>query len=272
MLYVLLRKYTEDRSCHEVEWSENILFGGRHLLIWRPPLKLSGGRHIKYSLSHVALTLGQLMQQQSDPCQGQKARDGSVFRPVPRSEGERWQRIQTRAKVRRREMAAYSGPCQGQKARDGSVFRPVPRSEGERWQRIQARAKVRRRGMAAYSDPCQGQKARDGSVFRPVPRSEGERWQRIQTRAKVRRREMAGILDEKDDKALWTAMNWKGEYQVAPGGIPAEEEFKAQIQSTKHLLNPADSPPLELDPNVLCPYVPVLHDLFQVEEVKEVLT
>ena len=30
-------------------------------------------------LSHVALTLGQLMQQQSDPCQGQKARDGSVF-------------------------------------------------------------------------------------------------------------------------------------------------------------------------------------------------
>ena len=23
--------YTEDRSCHQVEWSENILCGGRHL-------------------------------------------------------------------------------------------------------------------------------------------------------------------------------------------------------------------------------------------------
>ena len=23
---------TEDRSCHEVEWSENILCGGRHLI------------------------------------------------------------------------------------------------------------------------------------------------------------------------------------------------------------------------------------------------
>ena len=37
---------TEDRSCHEVELSENILCGGRHLFIWRPPLKLTGGRHL----------------------------------------------------------------------------------------------------------------------------------------------------------------------------------------------------------------------------------
>ena len=36
---------TEDRSCHGTEWSENILSGGRHLIIW-PPDNLSGGRHL----------------------------------------------------------------------------------------------------------------------------------------------------------------------------------------------------------------------------------
>ena len=98
-------------------------------------------------------------------------------------------------------------------------------------------------------------RATNTAAVRPVPRSEGEGWQRI--------------LDEKDDKALWTAIHWKGEYQVAPGGIPTDEEFKAHMET---LLYPADSSPLELTPNVLCPYVPVLDDLFQVEEVKEVLT
>ena len=56
---------------------------------------------------------------------------------------------------------------------------------------------------------------------------------------------------------------------MAPGGISTDEEFKAHMET---LLYPADSSPLELEPNVLCPYVPVLGDLFQVEEVKEVLT
>ena len=43
-------------------------------------------------LSHVARTLGQLMQQQSDPCQGQKARNGSVFwmRKMTRHCGKPW--------------------------------------------------------------------------------------------------------------------------------------------------------------------------------------
>ena len=102
---------------------------------------------------------------------------------------------------------------------------------------------------------CSNLRATNAAAVRPVPRSEGEGWQRI--------------LDEKDDKALWKAIIWKGEYQVAPGGISTDEEFKAHMET---LLYPADSPPLELDPNVLCPYVPVLDDLFQVEEVKEVLT
>ena len=32
MLKLLYNLTTEDRSCHEVEWSENILCGGRHLI------------------------------------------------------------------------------------------------------------------------------------------------------------------------------------------------------------------------------------------------
>ena len=42
---------TEAGWCHGLEWSENILCGGRQIIIWRPPHKLSGGRHIKYSHS-----------------------------------------------------------------------------------------------------------------------------------------------------------------------------------------------------------------------------
>ena len=32
-----VRTIMEGRSCHGTEWSENILCGGRHLIIWRPP-------------------------------------------------------------------------------------------------------------------------------------------------------------------------------------------------------------------------------------------
>ena len=46
-LSVVLRKSTGVGSCHEIEWSENILSGGRHILFKvQPPRKLSGSRHI----------------------------------------------------------------------------------------------------------------------------------------------------------------------------------------------------------------------------------
>ena len=41
---------TEAHLCHRIEWCENVLAGGRHLIIWWLPYKLSGGHHINYLL------------------------------------------------------------------------------------------------------------------------------------------------------------------------------------------------------------------------------
>ena len=41
----------EDRSCHEVEWRENILCGGRHLILWH--FEKNGTHHFSLIDHHL---------------------------------------------------------------------------------------------------------------------------------------------------------------------------------------------------------------------------
>ena len=46
----------EDRSCHEVEWRENILCGGRHLILWH--FEKNGTHHFSL-IDHHLQSVGQ---------------------------------------------------------------------------------------------------------------------------------------------------------------------------------------------------------------------
>ena len=90
-----------------------------------------------------------------------------------------------------------------------------------------------------------------------VATSEDKRWQRI--------------LRSKDPKALWNAINWKGEITegaAASDDRPSDNDFKEHMEQ---LLNPPGTPLLTDDIIDQHMHVPVLDNLITIDEVQKVI-
>ena len=76
------------------------------------------------------------------------------------------------------------------------------------------------------------------------------------------------ILNSNDDKALWKSINWKGEVHTQPTDRPGDSEFQAHLEN---VLNPPDILLLELDNSDYLPYIPILDDPIDINEVQRVI-
>ena len=78
------------------------------------------------------------------------------------------------------------------------------------------------------------------------------------------------ILDSKDDKLLWKAINWKGEYEAPESkeGWPTDSEFKDNLEA---LLNPIATETLQEGEIVSNTTVPILDNLITPMELEDVI-
>ena len=78
----------------------------------------------------------------------------------------------------------------------------------------------------------------------------------------------AKILDSKDPKLIWKALNWKGTFDDISENQPSENLFKNHFE---HLLNQEEGileNPVNIDD---APYMPVLDDPFEINEYDSAL-
>ena len=89
---------------------------------------------------------------------------------------------------------------------------------------------------------------------RPPIAAGNDRWQKL--------------INDKDDKSLWQAINWKGELKDYDTEKPSDEEFQKHLET---VLNPHDATPIieaDYHSNV---YVPVLDNPTEPQEVDFVI-